>query len=361
MSQPSSVGAVALPGRLGDPEASLATDPRCDPRMVAALEPFGLHVRGPEPPVTRNTPREELLAYCAEAEAGFEAVFAALFAGLAPVEGVTSDTLAVQGVDQNRIPLYLHRPAGADGPLPCVFHIHGGGMVLLEAAGPSYVRWRDELAARGVLVAGVEFRNGAGKLGAHPFPAGLDDCVSALRWVIDNADEIGASKVVVSGESGGANLTLAVTHRAKREGWLGDIAGVYAQCPYISNLYATKPPELVSLHENDEYFLGCALMDALAAVYDPGGAHATDPLCWPHHATVEELSGMPPHVVSVNELDPLRDEGLAYYRKLVQAGVPTVGRLVSGTCHAGDLLFPRAMPEVYAASARDVVGFVTAL
>ena len=59
---------------------------------------------------------------------------------------------------------------------------------------------------------------------------------------------------------------------------------------------------------------------------------------------------MPPHVISVNELDPLRDEGLDYYRRLLRAGVSAVGRMVAGTCHAGDMLFPGAMPEVFAAS-----------
>ena len=58
------------------------------------------------------------------------------------------------------------------------------------------------------------------------------------------------------------------------------------------------------------------------------------------------------HVISVNELDPLRDEGLDYYRKLLKAGVSAVSRTVNGTCHAGDVLFRRALPDVYAATIR---------
>jgi acetyl esterase/lipase len=68
------------------------------------------------------------------------------------------------------------------------------------------------------------------------------------------------------------------------------------------------------------------------------------------------LAGLPPHVISVNELDPLRDEGLVYYRRLLRAGVSAVGRVVAGTCHGGDVLCG-AMPDVYAASLRDVSGF----
>jgi acetyl esterase/lipase len=352
---------AALPGRLGDPKRTLGTDPRADPRMLAALAAFGLDQRAEAPPVTPSSPREEQLAFCAAAEAGFEAVFAALHAGLPPMEGVSSATVPIAGDGGHEIQLYVHRPAGATGTLPCIVHLHGGGMVILQAAGAGFRRWRDELAATGMVVVGVEYRNGAGQLGVHPFPSGLDDCAMALRWVCDHREELGVDKVVVSGESGGGNLTLAVTLRAKREGWVDEIAGVYAQCPYISNAWATKRADLPSLHENDGYFLSCDVMAVMAEVYDPGGDHAEDPTCWPYRATVADLEGLPPHVISVNELDPLRDEGLAYYRRLLEAGVSAVSRTVNGTCHAGDAIFRVAMPDVYAATIRDLAGFVAAL
>jgi acetyl esterase len=62
-------------------------------------------------------------------------------------------------------------------------------------------------------------------------------------------------------------------------------------------------------------------------------------------------------VISVNELDPMRDEGLDYYRRLVRASVPAVGRIVAGTCHGGDMLLAGVMPDVFAASVRDLSGF----
>jgi acetyl esterase/lipase len=346
---------LTAPGRLGDPERSLATDPRADPRLVASLAPFGMDGHGEPPPVDASSPYEELLAFCAEAEPGFQGLFAALYDGLAPVEGVERSEVTVTGRDGNDIRLYVHRPSGTTSG-PGILHLHGGGMAILSAVDGPYVRWRDELAARGAIVVGVEFRNAAGALGPHPFPAGLHDCATALEWMHEHRADLGLSSLVVSGESGGGNLTLATTLLAKREGRLDQIDGVYAQCPYISGRYHERPAELASLRENDEYFIGCTLLGALAAAYTSDGG-AEDLLAWPHQATVDDLAGLPPHVISVNELDPLRDEGLAHYRKLLAAGVPVVGRTVNGTTHAADVIFRAQLPEVYAASAGDLVGF----
>ncbi len=352
----------ALPGRLGDANMQIGDDPRADPRMVAALKTIELDKAPPPLPVDASAPMEAILEVCAASEEGFNALGLMFTGETPPVEGVTRTTETIAGVDGNEIKLYIHRPDNADGPLPAIVHTHGGGMVILEASNPAYTRWRDDLAASGLVAIGVEFRNGAGVLGPHPFPAGLNDCVSAARWVIDNTDSLGVSKVIMSGESGGGNLSLAVGLKAKQDGWVGDIAGIYAQCPYISNLYHKPPDELPSLTENDGYFLEVGnQMATLAVAYDPGGENATNPLAWPYHAEVTDLEGLPPHVISVNELDPLRDEGLSYYRKLMAAGVSAVGRTVNGTCHAGDCIFLDAMPDVYAATIADIKSFADAV
>ena len=340
---------------------TLRDDPRADPRMIVAMEPFGL-ADPPEPvPVSADSSIDELLEYVAAAEEGFEALFAGLFTGMPEVEGVDRSVEVIDGLDGNDVTLYVHRPSAAGEELPGVLHLHGGGMVLLEAAGPSYVRWRDDLAASGLVVVGVEFRNGGGKHGPHPFPAGLNDCAAALRWVVDHKAQLGITTLTVSGESGGGNLSLATVLRAKRDGLIDHVDGVYALCPYISNAWAAPVPELTSLFENDGYFLEVAMMGALAKVYDPSGEHASDPLAWPLHASVEDLAGLPPHVISVNQLDPLRDEGLAYARKLLDAGVSVVSRTVNGTCHAGDMIFAVAMADVYRATLRDIKGFADSL
>jgi acetyl esterase/lipase len=353
--------APLLPGRLGKPDMTLAEDPRVDRRLLAMMEAIGLLAPQPEVPVDGSSPLEAVHEFVATAEAGFEGLFGMLSDGLAPIGGVARSVEVIRGVDGNDITLYLHRPTHGAGPWPGILHLHGGGMAMLEAAGQAYVRWRDELAASGLVVVGVEFRNAGGKHGPYPFPAGLDDCTSALRWMDGRRRELGINTLVVSGESGGGNLTLATALRAKRDGDIGSIDGVYAMCPYISGAYAAPPAELTSLHENDTYFIDCRMMSGLVRLYDPDGAHADDPLAWPYRAVVDDLVGLPPHVISVNELDPLRDEGLAYYRRLAEAGVRVACRTVNGTTHGGDMMFEAALPDIHAATLRDITGFAESL
>jgi acetyl esterase/lipase len=330
--------------------------------MLAALAPFGLDTHAAPAPVTADDPLEARLAYMAAAETGFEQVFSGLMADLPAVPGVTRSTETIRGVDGNDVVLHIHRPErDGHGSLPGVLHLHGGGMTMLGATGAAYVRIRDELAAAGMVVVGVEFRNAAGGLGPHPFPAGLNDCASATRWVYANRTDLGISHVITCGESGGGNLALTTALTAKREGWLDEIAGVYAQCPFLSGRWYDLPDDLPSLRENDGYFLTREWMGLAASLYDPAGENSQDATCYAGWATDDDLRGLPPHTVSVNELDPLRDEGLLYYRRLVRAGVPAVGRIVAGTAHACDLLLGGYLPDVFAASMRDVHGFAHSL
>ena len=346
-----------LPGRLGNPAATLEADERAHPRIVEVLKAVG-GLAAAVDPVGADASYEQCLAYCLAFEAAGAAGNEMLLAALPKLDTVEKYTETIAGADGNSITLHIHRPKGIAGKVPCVVHTHGGGMVLMTAEDPMFVRWRDALADAGVLTIGVEFRNGGGRLGNHPFPAGLNDCAAAVNWAHAQRDALGISNIVISGESGGGNLCIATTLKAKREGWLEQIDGVFALCPYISGAYAAPPPNLLSLYENDGYMLSCQQMSALVKVYDPGGEHASNPLAWPLAAQTSDLEGLPPHVISVNELDPLRDEGLAYYRKLIRAGVPAVARTVHGTPHAGDLMYPDVLPELYQDTLRALVGFV---
>mgnify|MGYP003648098116 FL=1 len=351
----------ALPGRLGDPAATLLSDKRTDPRIRAVLASMAELGGGMTPP-NSAAPLEDCLAYCADFESTAAQAHPMELAAIPDFPNVESRTEIIKGVDGNDLNLYLHMPKSeSDTPRPCILHTHGGGMVLMTAADPNFIRWRQTIADQGFVVIGVEFRNGGGKLGNHPFPAGLNDCVSALKWAHENKAALGISTITISGESGGGNLAIATTLKAKQEGYLDHIDGVYAFCPYISGAYANPPTNLLSLEENNGYSLDCDMMAALVRVYDPELQQLNNPLAWPYHASQDELTGLPPHIISVNELDPLRDEGLEFFRKLQAAGVSAVARTVHGTHHAGDLSLPDVTPDIYSESMRSLCGFAKSL
>ena len=349
-----------LPGRLSNPELTLSTDPRCDPRIAAALEAFGDIFGGIVLP-KKEASYEERLEYCQALEDVGVLAHPIVAAAMPEFPTVTSRIETIKGVDGNDITLYIHESIEKQDARPCIIHTHGGGMVFMTAADPGFVRWRKTLAATGLLVIGVEFRNGAGRLGNHPFPAGLNDCSSALNWVNDRREEFCISNIILSGESGGGNLAISTALKAKEEGNQEWVDGVYAMCPYISGAYEKPPAELLSLEENEGYSMSCHMMATLVKLYDPSGEYSCNPLAWPYQASVEELRGLPPHIVSVNELDPLRDEGLEFYRRLQKAGNSAVARTVHGTHHAGDVSFPDLTPDTYQQTIDSLVGFANSL
>jgi acetyl esterase/lipase len=81
-----------------------------------------------------------------------------------------------------------------------------------------------------------------------------------------------------------------------------------------------------------------------------------NPLAWPSFAEIDDVTGFPPTVISVNECDPLRDEGINFYRLLLQAGVAARCRQVMGTAH-GTEIFTIACPDISRDTARDLAGF----
>lgn len=355
------------PGRLGDPEACAGTDTRTNPRLRSALAAFGLDARAASPDASRSSSPRELASVVAESHAAFGGLYQALPNSVPGDDPSAVEYLdeVIQGVDGNSITLRIYRPVGVDGPLPCTVYIHGGGMTILDSFANVHQQWCHDLAATGMVAIAVDFRNAYTAEGANPFPAGLDDCVSAVTWIDAHRADLGLTKILLQGESGGANLVLATTLLAKRKGTLASIDGVYANVPYISGAYGwsdvRKLAELPSLVENDGYFVDCHAMDLLVATYDPNGKDAENPLAWPYFVADEELVGLPPHVITVNELDPLRDEGLAYYRALLRAGVEVEGRINLGLTHAAEFIFRQALPDLHFSSVSDIKRFADRL
>jgi acetyl esterase/lipase len=208
----------------------IAQDPRIDPRIKALMGAIDIP---PSPGDVAD--REVLLKEQATEEA---ATVRAMLKGMmdmfdteevAPSAGLDiSEHRITSQPDGNTINLRFIRPAG-DEVVPCVYYIHGGGMASMSCYDGNYRAWGRVIANCGVAVAMIDFRNCLSPSSVpevEPFPAGLNDCVSGLEWVAGHAGDLGidGARVVVAGESGGGNLTLATGLKLKQDGKLGLIS-----------------------------------------------------------------------------------------------------------------------------------------
>jgi acetyl esterase len=368
------INTKALRGRLLDPSMSLSTDPRTHPSLLTALAAAGRLNPIPPASISSSSTLSEIFAYCSQMHHDSEKIYASVPQDLATdvsLPEVVYGVLECPGPDGNIIKLHVYEPAAkaggsGSGGLPGLVYIHGGGMIYLSTTNPPHERWMKSLAATGLIVIGVDFRNGWTEEGWNHFPVGLNDCAEAVKWIKANEKELGiGGKIVLQGESGGANLSIATALKAKQEGWVDAIDGVYASVPYISGVYGWEKEklleELPSLVECDGYALLCQRMAISVEAYDPGAKNATNPLAWPYHASVEVLKGLPPFVVSVNELDPLKDEGIVFWRNLVSAGVKAVGKVNLGITHAAEMIYRGALPEENIAAIGDIKRFIDSL
>jgi len=164
---------------------------------------------------------------------------------------------------------------------------------------------------------------------------------------------VDATRIIVAGESGGGNLTLATGMKLKRDGQLSLIKGLYALCPYIAGQWPLEscPSStlnngiLLDLHDN-----------RAAMAYGIEEFRRSNPLAWPGFATGRDVEGLPPTVISVNECDPLRDEGINFYRLLIAHGVPARCRQVMGTVHGTEVLVA-VCPDISRDTASDMANF----
>lgn len=359
------------------------TDPRLHANLLPIFEKFGLSEPSSLPfDDPQNAPRDEVGNWIKEGNQGFQGFSDMLVQEYPlpePKTEVVYETKEIPGPDGNSITLHIYRPAQTqphDSKLPAAIYFHGGAMVYIDLSWKSPQRYMKNLAAHGsLIVIGVNFRNAYTwneEKGPewNPFPASLNDCTTSIQWIHSHKEELGISKLVLTGESGGGNLAIASSLKANREGWINKIDGVFAVVPYISGVYVHPewPKERLikeGLASLDEFGLGygsdlapCAVC---VKVYDPTSQNSTNPLAWPFFATEADLKGLPPYVIVVSELDPLRDEGVEFYRKLLRAGVSAVGRVRLGLTHAVEQLFAGAVPDEYFGVVRDIGSFAHGL
>ena len=223
------------------------------------------------------------------------------------------------------IPARLYDAAAADATArPVVAYFHGGGWVQGD------LETHHGLCARiaeraGVIVVAVDYRLAP----EHPFPAAVDDCFAAYRWLRAHASELGGDplRVAVAGDSAGGNLSAVVSQQAARAGEAVPACQVLI---YPAVDFALDTPSHADLAEG--HIIPRDRILWYAARYIPNEADRLDPRAAP--LRTPDLRGQPPALVITGGFDPLRDEGLAYAEKLRAAGVDVVYHEYPGQIHA---------------------------
>ena len=223
-------------------------------------------------------------------------------------------------------------PPGAKGPLPTILYMHGGGWVLGNAG--THDRLVRELAvgARAALVF-VEYTRSPE---AH-HPVAIEQGWATARWIVANgaAEGLDARRLAVAGDSVGGNMAAVLAILAKQR---GGVTFVH-QSLYYPVTDAGQDTQSYADFANGP-FLTAKAMAWFWDCYLPDRTRRADVTASPLRATSEQLAGLPPALVIVDENDVLRDEGEAYARRLTQAGVTTTSVRYNGILHDFMMLNP---------------------
>jgi acetyl esterase len=217
------------------------------------------------------------------------------------------------------------RPVDSSATLPVIVYMHGGGWILGNAA--THDRLVRELAvgARAALLF-VEYPNSP----EARYPVAIEQGYAAAQWVVNEGagNGLDARRMAVAGESVGGNMAAALTLMAKQR---GDVTFVQ------TSMYYPVTDAAMDTASYDEFAEGYYLTrKAMEWFWD---AYTTDPderakiTASPNRATTEQLAGLPPTLLLVDEADVLRDEGEAYAAKLREAGVPITTVRYDGVIH----------------------------
>jgi len=235
----------------------------------------------------------------------------------------------------------LIKPEGAKGSLPVIVYMHGGGWVLGNAA--THDRLVRELAVGSrAALAFVEYPNAP----EGRYPVAIEQGYATAQWISREGDSKGLdpSRIAVAGESVGGDMTAALTLMAKQR---GDVRFVHA------GMYYPVTDAAMDTASYDEFADGPYLtrnaMEWFWDAYISDPAQRSEITASPNQATIDQLQGLPPTLLLVDEADVLRDEGEAYAAKLRLAGVPVTTVRYDGTIH--DFMLLNALSQTKATRA----------
>lgn len=247
---------------------------------------------------------------------------------------ITEDRIVPGPVDAPDVAIRIYKPNNQSERLPALMWMHGGGYIMGTID-------REDLAAKYFTLAGecitisVDYRLAP----EHPFPAPVEDCYAALKWLATHVDELGvdANRIAIGGASAGGGLAagLALLTRDRAEVNIISQFLIYAMLDDRNTKPAsdTLPDSLLWTRDKNRLGWGCYLG------FEPGGDEVS---CYASAARSKDLTGLPNTYIAVGDLDLFVQENLEYAGRLVDAGVATELHLYPGGCHAFDKLAPEA-------------------
>ena len=249
------------------------------------------------------------------------------------IKGIVSEDRKIPGTSgAPEVAIRIYRPEKQTGILPSLLWIHGGGYVFGDIDQEDYSARQFALAGECAVVS-VEYRLAP----EHPYPAPVEDCYAALKWLAANANKINIdpSRIATGGASAGGGLAagLALLARDRNEVKTFFQLLIY---PMINDGNITPPGENLpdalfwtraSNLAGWRCYLGC----------EPGKGGIS---CYAAAFRATELAGLPPAYIAVGDIDLFAEEDVEYARRLINAGVPTELHVYPGGPHAFDMLVP---------------------
>lgn len=241
---------------------------------------------------------------------------------------------AFKSNDGHEIKMRIFKPVDTQEQLPILVYYHGGGF----AYGHYMVRpnfLKAVAAQTKCIVVTVEYRLSP----EYSFPAGLNDCYEALKWVSEHAAELGgdAKRIAVGGESAGGNLSAAVCMMARDKGG-----------PHIIHQTLLYPAVDMTMNYSSMiangkgYMLTAVMIEQFGTAYLGAEKNRTNVYAAP---ILGKHEGLPPATVITAQYDPLVDQGNLYAEKLKAAGVPTVRRQYNDVIHDFTLMMGRTTQQ----------------
>lgn len=259
---------------------------------------------------------------------------------LPPVEesGVDLERVMIPGPEgAPEVMLHIYRPRAAARPLPCIYHIHGGGYVGGKAGDLEPVH-RPLAAQLGCAIVSVDYRLAPETV----FPGPVEDCYAGLAWTVGNAERLGvdSARLGVMGESAGGGLAAALALLARDRGEYR-LAFQHLIYPMLDDRTCVNEPHPYAgeflWHAHNNRFGWTSLLG-----HAPGG-EGVSPYAAP--ARADDLAGLPPTFISTGALDLFLDEDIVYAQRLMRAGVPTELHVYPGAFHAFDMMPGAAVAE----------------